>query len=411
MASVARDLQRLGDAGDDGGRLVHEGDQVVDEQRALVDRAGGGDQRADAVGHRGDGPGEERVVADHDVPGEYLHGDEHVEDEVRHPGHHADGDVPCALGEDQPAQPPVVGPEDLQIPPDEGVRQVIHADLLDHVLVDQQAGVVVHLPPFLGAAAHVLEVLAAVDEVDDRRGDGDGDDDQRRPGQARRGEQDDEVADELDHRADHAEGLRQNLKRAHAGLAAGVFHALVEGGIVEGGHVQGLRLLHDLRLDLAHHQFARDAVQRTADLVDDLRDDAVDEQEDQQAEDIRLPEAFRRQRALCHDPLQAVEHACGDQCADNRRHAPKERHEGQQEQDPPARAPDEPDDVAETAEETAQQLGEIAGNVGNALGRRDFLVVVGAGRALHGGNSFRTVSGRGRRRKHWCRKPARRLRG
>ena len=183
--------------------------------------------------------------------------------------------MPEALGIDQLFESSEVADKDGFIAVNELVRKTEQADLLDHILVDHESRIIVHFAAVNGAAAHVVEVLAAVDEVDDCRRNGNRDDQPRCCREnCRHGNNVNDNGDDCGN--DRKEAL-QNVNRTVACFTVGVFQPFVEFGIVKGGKVDFFCFFDDGNLDLIGDKLARDAVQNVVDVLDDAVDDQIAE--------------------------------------------------------------------------------------------------------------------------------------
>ena len=363
----------LGKDGNHGRLFLQEGGEVIDEQSALVDGGGNPDEGPHLPRDLSQGTGVQGVGTDLIPARDHAVGEPGEEGAVDHRGDHGDDDVPHILPHDEGADAREIAVEGLAVTADEGVRQVEHANLLDHVLVDHEIRVVVHLSAILGAAAHILEVLTAVVEIDDGRGNRDGDHDQSSPPQL--GGQDHHKGNEGDDVTDHGEGGGQDLDGTHTRLAVGVLQLLVEGGEIEGAEIQLLGLVHDLQLDGSHHQLPRDTGDGVLQGAYNAVEDVVGEHEDQQEEDRGAEEAREITAEEAVLGLQLIQHRLGDLGAHHGHDTLKDGEEEHGEKDPRACFPDQLEYVAHAGEESAQKLSQIAGNVGDILGGRDLGVL------------------------------------
>ena len=265
-------------------RFVHKRDQIVNEERSLVNGSGRCDQSADAGSNGCNGACIKGVIANHDLSGKYLSGYQNIKYQVGNAGNDTNGNMPCALAENQPAQTFIICCKRLRKSADERIRQIVHAHLFDQILIHQQVGEIIHLPALLGTPSHIAEVLSSVNEVDDCRRYGNRYDHQRCPGKPRCCEKDYQIAHKLNDRTDCTKSLRQDGQRAISCLSACIFHSLIKCRVIKGCHVQFLRFFHHLPFDLINNLFTCDPVHGTADIRDHLKQDAVDEQENQQPE-------------------------------------------------------------------------------------------------------------------------------
>ena len=388
----ALDVQGLA-LGDDLLFFVKKNEQVIDKQRSFVDRRRVVDQVADLGRDLVQRPGIERVVADHEVALEHAPRDEAVADAVDDRRHDRDTDVPDPLVDDQAAKTGEVAFEHRLVGVDERARQVVEPDLLDEVLVHQNVGIVVHFAAVARTEAHIRPVLAPVDEVDDRGGEGN--DEDRRGGEWEIGGQDDQIADEADDRTDHRKEVRDDLDRSVPRLAVGVLELFVELGHIEGGVVDLRRLGHDQRLDVPHDQLARDPGGGGADPSDHVVQDAVGEQEDQKEHHRRSHKgvrplgkpfggAGRRIGGLLRDDLlQFVQDLFREQGADDRHHALEQSDEGFDEQNPRSRLPHQGENVPEPREKAPDQFAKEPGQICDILRGRNARDVVAPHRGRH----------------------------
>ena len=148
--------------------LVHEQDHVIDEQRALIDGRGDADDRGQSGRNGVERARVDRIVGDlRDV------GRDHVEQHTVHRrGRKGKREVPCPFLQDQLFNAAEIAAEHLVVLADQEIRQVEQAHFLDHVFTHEQIAVIVHLAAILGAAEHVVEVLAAEVERNKRAGKG-----------------------------------------------------------------------------------------------------------------------------------------------------------------------------------------------------------------------------------------------
>ena len=280
--------------------------------------------------------------------------------------------MPDVFPQDQRPDSGKVLVEHGAVPANEGIRQVEDADFLGKVLVDQQVGVVGHLPTVVRAAAHILKVLVPVVKIDDCGRNRHGNDDQCRPPE-HRGE-DDNVGDQRNNRADHGEGGGQDLDGAVSRFAVGIFQLFIESGEVKGLQIQLLCLVHDLQLDSPHDQFARNAADRVLEYVDKACQNVVAEQKDQQKKHGTAQEIAESAGEIAVAALHFVEHVLGDFRADDGRDALQQGNCQHGEQNPRSGFPDQPENVCQTGKEPAAQLLQVTWDIGNTFGGRDFFV-------------------------------------
>ena len=138
-----------------------------------------------------------------------------------------------------------------------------------------------------------------------------------------------------------------------------------------------LGFFHDAGLDLLDHLFSRDAVQGTADAVDDAQKKAVGKEEDQQEEYGGGPEIRRGEGPRCHHLLQFVQYAAGDQGSDDGGDPLEQSDEGEQKQDPFSRTQHQGDHVEKALEKASEKLPQIAEHVAEILGGIHFFMLVG----------------------------------
>ena len=380
MTGVVFDAAGFGKGRNNGRLFVHERNQVVDEQRTFVNGRGGVDERADAARNGGQRAGIEGVVTDFVAAFADPFGDVQEEQTVDGRRDDSHAHVQETFFHEQLFQPAEIDLERIVVTPDEEIGQAEQTDFLDHVLVGHEVGVVVHLAAFLGVPAHIPEVLFAVAEVDDRRRNAHGNDNQRSP----RAD-----ADERDHEGNHADdgtddrevGV-ENMDRTAAGFPFGVFKLFVEFRQVEAGKVNFARLVHDFEVDVIDDKFAGNVVEDVADAVDESGDEVVGEPDNQ---DFHDEVEFVRAGSGCGGDecgSEGVEQVCADFRADDGGHTVEDRHEYHVEQNPRTGVPYETENIKQTMEKFRDYPIQI---IGNFLDGFRF-------RFLHGFHQFFTAS-------------------
>ena len=207
-----------------------------------------------------------------------------------------------------------------------------------------------------------MEVLAAVNEGDDRaRNCKQNNDDRRKPAYRH---QSHDKADDADHVTDHAEGGVEYVDRAHSRLAVGVFQPCVKLGLVVFCKVDIPCLIHYLDLDVVGHHLTRNGGDDAAYLIDKAVDKQKSELPKQRHQDRDHKRAELHIAAFGNEKRgERVDEVCRYEGSDDGHDAVEHGHERHDEHEYGTCLPHQLEYVKKTVEKAPDQLLQIAGQV------------------------------------------------
>ena len=262
MRRAMRYFARLGYTSNKRLLLLHKGNEIVYKQRSLIYRSRGIDKCSNTTRYTDDSRSVQGIITDKYVTAENILRYMQIKIQIRRNRQHTENYLKGAFLRNKLSYTSVVVRENSNKSVDKGVRKVKKPYLLNHILVDENIRIIVHLASFLRAVAHISEVLSSVYEVGDSARHGDCNYHKHRISKPRSIRKYHYIADKLDHGTYYCKRAGKYIQWAHTRLAVCVLQLLVKLRNIEGCEVYLASLFHYLKFDLTNKQLSRNSLHR-----------------------------------------------------------------------------------------------------------------------------------------------------